>query len=88
MSVQQTQPFNVQIAVMPDDSSDLPRFTSDQQLTGGVYVGVGGDVSVAMQNNQSQVYKNVPSGTTMNVAARRVNGTGTTALNMLALYVV
>ena len=88
MAVTQTQPFNVQIVVMPDDSADLPRFTSDQQLTGGVYVGVGGDVAIAMQNNQVQTYKNVPSGTTMNVAARRVNATNTTALNLLALYVV
>ena len=85
MSVQQTQPYNVQTLVQPDDSADLPRFASDQQLTGAVYVGTGGDVSIAMQNNQSQVYKAVPSGTTLILAARRVNATNTTALNLLAL---
>jgi hypothetical protein len=88
MAVQQTQPYNVQLAVQPDDSADLARFTSDQHLTGAIYVGVGGDVVVVTQNNQSQLYKNVPSGTLLTVAARRVNATNTTALNMLALYVV
>lgn len=88
MAVTQTQAFNVQTPVQPDDSYDLPRFLSDQHLTGGVYVGVGGDVAVVMQNNQLQTYKNVPSGTLLNVAARRVNATNTTALNLLALYVV
>lgn len=88
MSVQQTQPYNVQTVVQPDDAADLPRFTSDQQLTGAIYVGTTGDVSVVMQNNQGQLYKAVPAGTMLNVAARRVNATNTTALNMLALYVV
>lgn len=88
MSVQQLQPYNVQLSVQPDDSADLARFTSDQQLTGAIYVGTAGDVSVVTQNNQAQIYKAVPSGTFMNVAARRVNATNTTALNMLALYVV
>jgi hypothetical protein len=88
MAVTQTQPYNVQTAVSPDDADDLLRFKSDQQLTGAIYVGTGGDVTVAMQNNQAQTWKNVPSGTTLLVAARRINATNTTALNLLALYVV
>lgn len=88
MSVQQTQPFNLQQIVQPDDTADLPRFTSDQQLTGALYIGTAGDVVVVTQNNQPQTYKAVPAGTFINVAARRINATNTTATNMLALYVV
>ena len=80
--------FNVQTVVQPDDAADLPRFLSDQRLTDAIYVGTAGDVVVAMQNNQVATYKNVASGTLLPLSARRVNATSTTALNLLALYVV
>lgn len=90
----QAQPFNYDETVSPDDNADFPRFTNFGQLTGSIYVGVGGDVVIVTQNNIPKTYKNVPSGTLLNVAARRVNATNsvdgarTSALNLLALYVV
>lgn len=54
----------------------------------GIYVGVGGDVALTGSGPQAQnvVLKNVPSGTTLNIAARAVRATGTTATSIVALY--
>lgn len=51
----------------------------------GLYVGIGGDVAVEKWLGQSQIFKNVPSGTFMDISVKKVLSTGTTALNILGL---
>lgn len=56
--------------------------------TRGLYVGTGGDVVVvpAFNSTAPVTFKNVPSGTVLPVVAQRVNATGTTATDIVALY--
>lgn len=70
-------------AITPNDSADLSIFTR------AIYVGVAGDVACigsADGLTASIVFKAVPAGTVLPVAARRVFATGTTATNLVALY--
>lgn len=66
---------------------DLTNFV---HLARAVYVGVGGNVSVEMLGADgdplSLVYKNVPSGSYLLGRIRRVNSTGTTASDMIAVW--
>lgn len=70
-------------AVTPSDTDNItpnPR---------ALYIGTGGtgiDVAVADVDGTVVVYKNVPSGFYVLVQAIRVNSTGTTATDIVALY--
>lgn len=55
-------------------------------LTHGIWVGTGGDIAAVNQNNVVQVIPAVPSGAWLPISAKRINVTGTTASNLLALY--
>lgn len=71
-------------AVTPHDSTD---FTTG--ICSGIYVGgaAAGDVAVVFEGASSAVvFDNVPVGTILPVRARRVNSTGTTATDMVALF--
>ena len=50
------------------------------------FVGVGGDVSFVSAGGDVETYKNLSSGTYHPVNAVRVNSTGTTATNIIALW--
>ena len=53
----------------------------------GIYVGVGGDISVNMASvGTAVIFKNAQAGSTIPVQASKVNTTGTTATNLLVLY--
>lgn len=80
--------YNIHEVIAPDDTADLSRWTVNQQLTDAIYVGGAGDVSAVAQNGLAVIWKNVPAGTTLPFAARRVNATSTTALNLVACYKV
>jgi hypothetical protein len=68
-------------AVTPHDTNDL-AFTAR-----ALYVGTGGDVVAILKGDAASVtFRNVPAGTVLPVAAKRVLATGTTAANMLALW--
>lgn len=80
--------YDLFLAVTPSDTVDLSPFTQKTKLTDGVYVGVAGDVAVVEQNGTAVVFTAVPAGKTLTVQARRINATGTTATNLVALFAV
>lgn len=51
-----------------------------------IYVGVGGDISVDTNGGLARIFKNAVSGSIIPCGAKRVNTTGTTATNLLAMY--
>jgi hypothetical protein len=68
-------------AVTPSDSVMLPNGTCRS-----LYVGVSGDVSVLTSDGDvAVVFKAAPVGI-LAIQCQRVNSTGTTATNILALY--
>lgn len=73
--------------VSPDDSADLPLFTDHKLVTGGIYVGVAGDVVAVFSDNSTQLFS-AQAGFTLPLAVRRINATNTTATGLIALYVV
>lgn len=68
-------------SVTPHDSTNIVGGTCD-----ALWVGVGGDVSVVTSQDEAETYKNVPSGYLLQVKAKRVNATGTTATYIIAQY--
>lgn len=70
-------------AITPHDSTD---FTDG--VCRSIYVGGAGNV-VAVEpgdNGTAVTFIGVPAGSTLNIMAKRVNSTSTTATNMVALY--
>lgn len=68
-------------AITPHDSTDLSRTTR------GIYVGGAGNVSVEMKSTGTAVvFQGLAAGTILPVRATRVNATGTTATNLIALW--
>lgn len=72
-------PADTAVALTPSDSASVAAFR-------GVYVGVGGDVSVQTAGDVAVVFKNAIAGMILPVIGQRVNATGTTATNLVALY--
>jgi hypothetical protein len=76
--------YNVWKPITPSDTVNLP-----DGVSGGVWVGVGGDVAAVMQNGTMPVVlAAVPTGAWLPIAAKRINSTGTTASGLVALYEV
>ena len=76
-----TDPVRTAVAVTPSDSADI----RSGQLTRGIYVGGPGNISVVMDNG-TVVFTGVAAGTVYPIRVSRVNATGTTATNILALF--
>lgn len=75
-----SDPANEAVPVVPSDNafSDTAR---------GLYVGVGGDISMKGGDDQDWVlWKNVPAGSFMPFRCKAIRVAGTTATNILALY--
>lgn len=53
-----------------------------------IYVGTGGDLTVVGGDNSTTptTFKNVPSGTLLQISATKIMATGTTAGNIVVLY--
>jgi hypothetical protein len=66
-------------AVTPSDATDLDF------IARGLYVGGAGDVKLVMVSGAVVTFKAVPVGTTLNVRFTRVEATGTTATQLVAL---
>lgn len=80
--------FNKGVAISPSDSVDfVAQGNSPDRLTTGIYVG-GAGVAAVVFPDASVVNFTCVAGQVLDVAARRVNSTNTTATLMVALYSV
>ncbi len=79
-------PFNTAFTVSPDNTVNFAPYTAQQKLTGAVYVGALGDVATVLQDDTVVTWVAVPAGTFLQIACKRVNATGTSALNLVACY--
>lgn len=67
-------------AIAPDDSVDLPHATK------ALYIGEAGDVVlVAVRGTNPVTFANLAAGTILDVRARAVRASGTTAGNIVGL---
>lgn len=66
-------------AVTPNDSTDLARYARR------LYIGGTGNVKVDMLDGSTVTFSSVPVGE-LNVSAKRVYSTGTTATSIVAIY--
>jgi hypothetical protein len=83
MPVQQTASPNTAenaAAVVPHDS------TNQAVAFRALWIGVGGNVSIAFSDGTSATFVGVPAGSMLPVGGVRVNATGTTASSILAVY--
>lgn len=78
---QMDNPYYSAEVVTPHDSNELAY------VSRGLYVGVGGNISVQMAGTGTAiVLKGVPTGTVLRIRVKRVNATLTTATDMVSLY--
>ena len=66
--------------VTPDDNTDL------ENTSRALFVGTGGNVAVRMKGGADVTFFNVSDGSILSIRVDRVNSTGTTASNMVALW--
>lgn len=76
-----TVPFNFSKAITPSDSVNFA-----EGPTNAIYVGGAGAVVVVYQDGTTSTLAAVPAGTMLNIKAKRVNSTSTTATNLVAMY--
>ena len=74
-------PAYAALAITPSNTVDI----RSKWTTRGVYVGVGGDIT-AVVNGTAILFKSVPQGTILPINCTRVNATGTTATDLVALF--
>ena len=80
--------FNKGVAIVKSDTVDFTvQGNSGDGLTTGIYVGGAGVVAVVFQDG-SVVNFTCVAGQVLEVAARRVNSTNTTATLLVAMYSV
>lgn len=72
-------PGEFAVAVTPSDSTMIA------QVPRALYIGTGGNVSVRMPRGNTVTFTSVPGGTILPVRVSRVNATGTTASNIVAI---
>lgn len=68
-------------AVTPADGTDLPG-----GLSGGIYVGVTGDLAIMDQGGTSVTLPNILAGVFHPINAKRILATGTTAASIRVSY--
>ena len=83
-----TEPAIRFTAVVPSDTEGAGDFSKRQEeWPRAIYVGVAGDVClVSTAGITPVIFKNCPAGLIIPAICRRVNATGTTATNLVALY--
>lgn len=67
-------------AVTPNDVTELTN------VSRGIYVGIGGDLSVVMEGGQTITFPGVPGGSLLPIRANIVRSTGTTADSIVAVW--
>ncbi len=73
-------PASSAVVVTPSNTVPLPLETK------GLFIGGGGNVSVLMRDGQTCVFTGVVQGQILPIRVTRVNSTGTTATNIVAMY--
>jgi hypothetical protein len=68
-------------AVTPSDTVDFARGACR-----AIYVGGAGNVAAVMIGGEVVTFVAPPVGTRLEIAAKRINATNTTATNLVALY--
>jgi hypothetical protein len=68
-------------AVTPHNATFLPGGECS-----ALYIGTGGDVTMLNAAGNPILFKNVPSGSFLDCQTTRVNASGTTATDIVALY--
>lgn len=68
------------VAVVPSDSVNLTTRAV------ALFIGTGGDVVILNKAGNPITFKNVPDGSYLDCQTNRVNATGTTATDIVALY--
>jgi len=71
-------------AVVPNDLQTIKQQIG--KYAAALYVGVGGDVQITSADGNTAVFKNVPSGTILNVRVATLGTAATTASGFVALY--
>jgi hypothetical protein len=79
-TLRETSPAQTWAAVTPDDTDNLSAPAR------GLYVGGAGDVAAVGLDGVAVTFVGVAAGTILPIAAKRVNETGTTATDIVALY--
>lgn len=72
-------PASSGFTIVPSDASDLA------EVTRGIYVGQGGDLSAVMLSGEQVLLKSVPAGTVLPLRVRRVRSTDTTTAHLIGL---
>lgn len=67
-------------AITPHDTTNLSFYTR------GVYVGGTGNVVAVLIDGTTVTFSNVPAGSVLPIAVKRINSTSTTATSLVALY--
>ncbi len=67
--------------ITPDDNNDLVPFWARS-----LYIGGAGNINLDTWNGDTALFSNLPSGSVLPVATKRVRVTGTTATLIVALY--
>ena len=78
-AIRQMAPTNDFEPVTPSNSKSISRNAR------ALWVGTGGDVVALNAAGQAVTFKNVPDGSILPIATKRVNSTGTTATDIVAL---
>lgn len=75
-----TSPSRNWFDIVPDDNTDLSFVPK------AIFVGTGGDLVVASTSTDSEViFRNVPSGSVLDIRPAAVRQTGTTAADLVGL---
>lgn len=70
-------------AITPSDT--VPVVDANRPIT-GIYVGGAGNVTVITEGGQTVTFTAPPVGSILYIRSTHVKATGTTALNLVALY--
>lgn len=75
-----TSPSREWFVIVPDDNSDLSFVPK------AIFVGTGGDLVVSSTGTNTEViFRNVPSGSVLDIRPAAVRETGTTAADLVGL---
>ncbi len=75
-----TAPASRCFTITPDDNADLAHATK------AIYIGTAGDLAVIpLRGSEAVVFRNLPAGGLLDVRAKAVHATGTTASDLVAL---